>query len=208
MSQHRRIAIGAAVVLVVAGLTVTPAASAAEPPNCAAFEDPVYQRVNPATTSSLLTPWSSEASKAGQYGYTDDRGVLFEASVTADATLTPVHRLWQAGSGDFRYAADADDVAAAIAKGYVDQGSRFSASTSAASCLSAVYSYTKAGHQRLAVADDDRAALTGSGWAQDGVAFYARSTETAPRPPTTPTDRATTIRRSASPSFRTPSRRS
>jgi hypothetical protein len=185
MPQLRRLRtlLGAAAALILAGPVAAPAAWAADPPNCAAFTDPVYSRVNPATTASLLTPWAGEAAKAASYGYTDDQGTLFTASIGSDDTLTPVHRLWQASTADFRYAADSDDVASALAKGYVDQGTRFSASVVAADCLSPVYSYGKAGHQRLALSSDDRSSLTAAGWTQEGVAFYARAADGAGAPP-------------------------
>lgn len=176
------LSLGTGLALLVASLTGAPVAAATGSPDCGAFDDPIYQRVNPTTTASLLTPWSAEAGKAVQYGYTDDRGVAFKASIAADDTLTPVHRLWQAGSGDFRYAADAEDVAGAVAKGYVDQGSRFSASLTSASCLSPVYGYVKNGHQRLAAVATDRTALSGAGWSQEGIAFYARAAEAVDTP--------------------------
>ena len=176
------LSLGTGLALLVASLTGAPVAAATGSPDCGAFDDPIYQRVNPTTTASLLTPWSAEAGKAVQYGYTDDRGVAFKASIAADDTLTPVHRLWQAGSGDFRYAADAEDVAGAVAKGYVDQGSRFSASRTSASCLSPVYGYVKNGHQRLAAVATDRTALSGAGWSQEGIAFYARAAEAVDTP--------------------------
>lgn len=162
-----------------------------------AMDDPLYQRVNPTTGASLVTPWSDEASAAAtQYGYTTDLGKPFTASSTAVSGLTAVHRMWSASAVDFTDVLEGSTAyTKAKSAGYVDQGVRYYALASAISGRTQpVSSYVKSGKHRLATASTG-ASLTSSGWTASGVAFYipaASSTTPTPTPTPTPTATATT----------------
>lgn len=153
------------------------------------MDDPLYQRLNPTTGVSLITPWSDEAATAAsQYGYSTNLGTPFKASTSAESGLTAVHRMWNATTLDFTEAlAGSAAYTKARSSGYVDQGVRFYALASAVSGRTeAVNSYVKSGKHRLAAASAG-SSLTGSGWTVEGVAFHVPTTsKTTPTPTPTP----------------------
>lgn len=147
------------------------------------MDDPLYQRANPSTGASLVTPWSDEAATAGsQYGFSTNLGTPFKASSTAASGLTAVHRMWKAATVDFTETlAGSAAYTRAKADGYVDQGVRFYALANAVSGKTeAVNTYVKSGKHRLATASVG-SSLTGSGWTKEGVAFYV-PTSSSPTP--------------------------
>ena len=155
------------------------------------MDDVLYQRLNPTTGASLVTPWSNEASAAAsQYGYSTDLGTPFKASTTAESGLTAVHRMWNATTVDFTEVLDGSAALTnAKANGYTDQGVRYYALASAATGTQPINSYVKSGKHRLATATTG-ASLVSAGWTFDGVAFYTPSPVTA-TPTPTPTSTAT-----------------
>lgn len=178
-------------VLAVASLTSPlPATAAPQAPDCARLDDPVYQRVKPGNDASLVTTWSTEASGATAYGFSQDNGTVFQASTTAAPGLVPVHRLFRGKSGDFLTSASPGEWKSAVAKGgYQDQGTSFYASPVAADCLVPVYRYLKKNKHRLTVSASSQTALEKAGWTREGISFYAAPAAGAPTaspPPTTP----------------------
>lgn len=162
-----------ATVLLLSACFVPAIAGAA--PDCTALTAPVYFRVNPSSTASLLTRSAQEAINAGNvYGFTDDRGVPFQAAAAPAAGLVGVHRLYKGSTGDFVWIANPAEIAGAVANyGYVDQGINFHASSSSASCVQPVYRYRKGTKHRPAVTQAERDALVAAGWVQETISFYA-----------------------------------
>ncbi|MBP6216583.1 MAG: metallophosphoesterase [Luteimonas sp.] len=144
--------------------------------DCAALDDPVHHRVNPASSANLLTTWLSEAENAeSRYGFTDDRGAPIRASRTPIGGLSAVHRLYKGSSGDFVWIANPAEIASAVANwGYVDQGPNFYASRTPVACMQPVYRYLKGSKHRHAFSDGERSTLAAAGWVSEGISFYAR----------------------------------
>ncbi len=177
------------------------AAQGAAAPNCAAFDDAVQYRVNPTSSTGLLTSSQSAGDTAAGVGYTENRGTLFRAAVQADSTLSVVHRLYKSSTKDYVFLTGATEITKAKKSGYVDYGSSFSASKTAATCLVPVYRYVRKSAHQYAVSTTDRAALISAGWKLEGPSFYAAAAgvHRPSRPPET--------RSSPSPPCRTPSRK-
>ena len=163
---------GLAAAACVLGLWSTQASAA---PDCAALSKPIYHRINPTSQANLLTPWKTEADKAGTtYGFTDDRGTPFKASWTAGSGLVPAHRLHKPGSSDFVWITNQAEIANAVSKyGYVDNGPNFYVSPVAASCAQPVYRLLKGSKHRHVAGASERDALVAAGWISEGIAFYA-----------------------------------
>src|SRR3954452_24221434 len=123
MARRRLLAAVLSAVLIGSGTALAQVgpAQAAAAPNCAAFNDPIYLRINPLSQGSLLTPWLTELAKA--LSFSQDEGVLFRAAIQDDDTLAPVHRLRKNAGGDYLYENSQAEIDAALADGYVDQGS-------------------------------------------------------------------------------------
>lgn len=181
-------------------LTVAPAAIVAAPAfaddeaACSTLDDPVYSRVRPDSQTQLVTPWRREADRAAvRYGYSEDQGMLFRATLDMDSdkdgVLKPVHRLANYRARDFRYSIDSTEIAAAVADGYVDQGPRLLASDTPAACFVAIKQYVKDGKHRLASTALAQEALVREGWAYDRAAFYARPAPTPSEPGETDDDK-------------------
>jgi hypothetical protein len=171
---------------VASGLPVSLAA-----PDCAAFNDPVYQVVKPSNDVSLVTASQREAERAANLGYVDDRGEIFQASTRPATGLVEVHRLFRAVRQDFMVTADPQEwqnLAGALI-GYEDRGISFYASPVAADCLSPIYQYLKDSRTRVAASKADRDALVADGWVSQGIVFYAAADDNAPAPaPQPPAD--------------------
>lgn len=180
-----------------AGLTSVVAAgpaSAASSDVCNGFDQSVLMRVNPTTTSSLLTRSPGEATGSGRYGYTVDEGPEFYAAATAVAGSVPVRRLYNSATRDFVALTQQSDISAAQAEGYADQGIRFYASPTVSDCADPVYLLRKGTHFRQVASSAARSALLADGWADRGISFYASSVdEPAPTQPGTPTGSTFTI---------------
>lgn len=176
--MHRVRTVLAAGLVAVASTALTmfgpaPAATAASGEvDCAAFDDPVYQLVKPRNDASLLTPWSGERTSAENYGFTDDRGTLFRASLRPAAGLVGVHRLYRATPEEFRVSTAPEKLTSGD-PAYLDEGTSFYASPEPASCLAPVFRYVKGDRHRLALTDAQQAILTEDGWKKAEVAFYA-----------------------------------
>ena len=167
----------------------TPAAAATDP--VAAMSVALYQRVQPTTGASLVTPWASEASSAAStYGFSTDLGRPFRAATAAATGLTGVHRVFKASTSDFAWALEGTSQLSALrTAGYADQGTNFYASaTDLAERTEPVQVYVKGAIHRLALATTG-STLVAQGWALQGVAFYVptMSTQTPAPPAPTPT---------------------
>lgn len=159
-------------------------ASAAPTDVCSGFDQAILMRLNPTTTSSLLTRSPGEASGSSRYGYTVDEGPEFYAAATAVAGSVPVRRLYNAATRDFVALTQQSDISAAQAEGYADQGVRFYASPTASDCADPVYLLRKGAHFRQVASSAARSALLDDGWTDRGIAFYASSAdEPAPGQP-------------------------
>jgi hypothetical protein len=181
--------VGTAGLLLASSLVLAPAAVAATAPSCSAFNDPVYQAVNPSNGASLTTPWSGEIDKAQDDGFTDDQGVAFKASTTPGTDLVPVHRMYRSSPQDYIYTRSTTELLSAVKLfGYDDQGTTFYVSRVPADCLQPVQRYRKGTKHRLAASAAARTALVEDGWAYENVAFYAApgTGEAAPDEPSTP----------------------
>ena len=152
-------------------IAIAPTAYAA--PNCAAFNDAVQYRVNPTTSTGLLTSSRTAANKAAGVGYTQNRGVLFKAAIQRDRTLSVVHRLYKSSTKDYVFVTGAAEISKAKKSGYVNYGSTFSASKTAAACLVPVYRYLRKSAHQYAATTKARSALVTAGWKLEGVSFYA-----------------------------------
>jgi hypothetical protein len=173
------------------GVSISLPGEAAVSTVCAALNDPVYNLVKN-NTLSLATPSKSEADKAtATYGFNENQGEIFQASVAKATGLVPVHRMYRKSKQDFLLTSNPAEWTSAAKAGYTDQGVSFYASTKTSSCMIPIGRYFKASVHRLAVADADRKALVAAGWKSEGTAFYgvAASASTTPpstTPPTTP----------------------
>ena len=168
-------------------------AQAAEPAAVSAMRSLVYQRVNPSTGASLLTPWADEARKAASsYGFTVDLGTPFTAATRATTGLSPVHRLYRSAAADFTWAvAGSASFTQARAAGYVDQGVDFYALAQPADGYSQpVSAYLKGTNRRLALASAGQGLLT-DGWRLTGVSFHVPAPAGPPTPTPTPTPTST-----------------
>jgi hypothetical protein len=172
-------------------IAIAPTASAA--PNCAAFDDAVQYRVNPTSSTGLLTSSQSAGDTAAGIGYTENRGEVFRASIQRDSTLSVVHRLYKSSSKDYMFLTGATEITKAKQAGYVNYGSTFSASTTAATCLVPVYRYLRSGRHQYAVTATARSALISAGWSLEGPSFYAAAARVTPVPTPTPTATPQTV---------------
>lgn len=178
--------------LLLAGLTfqVPRAAAADASAACSRMTDPIYQRVRPANAASLLTPWIKEAKGSVAFGFSQDDGTLFKASIAPAPDLVMVHRLKRSRDIDFSVSWKADEIADAKAGGYVDEGKSFYAFAAPGPCLVPVYRYLKDKKHRFAVTSEARAGLADEGWKSEGAAFYAvpKAATADPEPPAPGTD--------------------
>lgn len=176
-----RVVLGA---ILTSASVVSAAPAVAADASVAAMGAPIYQRVNPTTESSLVTPWLDEAASAAtRYGYTIDRGMPFKASLVATSGLMGVRRLYQPTTTDFAWALQGSTALSALAaKGYVDQGVNFFASPVGIGAeTQQVSTYLKGNRRRLAIASEGEN-LVAQGWAWEYAAFYVPIDAQAPPP--------------------------
>jgi hypothetical protein len=153
-------------------------------------------------TLSLATPSKSEAATATtKYGFDNNQGETFQASLTKATGLVPVHRMYRKGKQDFLLTTSAAEWKSAAKAGYVDQGVTFYASARKSGCMIPVGRYFKAKVHRLAVSGADRKALLAGGWKSEGTAFYALAATASSPPPTTDPSLATDSNHSTKFSF-------
>ncbi len=156
-------------------LVVMPTPADAATTICSSMSKVVYDRVNPTRQSGHLTLNRAQSDAAAGAGFTSVRDVSMLMASSSASGLAGVHRLYKASTGDYFYTPDAAKVADVVARlGYTDQGVAFFAATTAASCLTPVYSYTKSGRHRVVVLAAERAALIAAGWHSQGIKFYGR----------------------------------
>lgn len=185
----------AATAIAVAGLAAVPAlagpASSAAALDCTDLSAPFSMHVDPDTGASRLTTNDTDAAAAAAAGFTQDRGVLFGASISSVAGSVPVYELRNGGSGDYLYVSSQNERAAATARyGYTDLGVAFYASSGSLTCGERVYRYRDGGLHRFAVSQADRDALAADGWAAEGSMFWAGP---APQEPNEPGDTSFTF---------------
>lgn len=147
--------------------------SKAEADPVKAMSDPIYLRATPDATT-LVTPFPSEAEEAAQsYGYTNDLGTPFTASMNPAPGLSAVHRLWNPQTGSFMSAlADSQVLNSAVANGYTDQGTFFYALAEGVEGRTIpIYNYVKNGKYRPANAETGKAMIA-KGWERKDVVFY------------------------------------
>lgn len=187
--------------VLVAGLTGVATAGpslAASNAACSGFDQSVLMKVNPLTSSSLLTLSASEATRAEAYGFTLGGQPQFYAAGQQQAGTVAVRRLYNPTTRDFVALAQNSDITAAKAEGYLDQGPRFWASAADSDCADPVYLLRKDAHFREVATTSARAELLNAGWTDRGVAFYASpieapaTTDPDPAPPT-PTGSSFTV---------------
>jgi len=150
--------------------------AASTDPVCAALSSgPIYQVVNPKLKTNLLTASKAEAQNAAStYGFTEDHGTPFYASLTPTQGLVGAHRMFNPKTNDFFWTISSGEVASSTQRyGYVDYGINFYVSASAAGCTQPVYRFVSGGAHRFAVSQADRDALTASGWTSEGIKFHA-----------------------------------
>jgi hypothetical protein len=147
---------------------------------CTTMGTSVLQVARPFPGPTLDTRWPSEALSArDRYGYTENRGVVFDAAGAAATGLTPVHRAYRASPPDFVDVLRGAQLDAARAAGYVDQGVAYHASPTWSDGCVAVHRFLKNTYHRLAADPAVRAQLVAAGWQDEGVVFWAAA------PPTT-----------------------
>jgi len=143
--------------------------------DCSALQaSPIFHTVNPKTGTNLLTASEKEAINAVKYGFTDNRGVAFQAALSPNNGLIAVHRLYNAKNGDFFWTPNQNEIASSIAKyGYAYNGVNFFASSSPGTCTLPVYRFLRNGIHRFATSQKDRDDLLATGWVNEGIKFYA-----------------------------------
>jgi hypothetical protein len=181
--RHRRRRSRFATVLMVAltcgALTFSGTTAIADQPaptsavDCGSMTMPIYQRVNPTSTASLLTRSVNEARRAADYGFTGNNGLPFLAAAAPGPGLVGAHRMYLPGRSNFVWMTSPSEIALAKSMGYLDQGTNFYASTAPAPCLIPVFRYYRNGYHRFVVGDVQGAAERSAGWFPEGVAFYA-----------------------------------
>lgn len=179
-------------VLVLSGMgPMTPAPTAHAADTCSHLTWPVYRSSHPTLRTDLVTPWRAEHAKSqSTYGFVQDRGIMGHASIRDVAGLVRVVRLYNRTSADFLYAVTAQDIAAAEAAGFARTGTQpFYASASALSCTVPVHRVRKGADHKVAVGDQERAALVADGWSDQGAIFHVARV-TTPTPTPTPTTAA------------------
>lgn len=141
----------------------------------AEMTSPIYQANGSAKT--LLSKYSNETNNAAQFGFNQNLGNTFDASTTAQAGLTPVHRLYKASSGDFAYLAEGTEMNAAESKyGYVDNGIGFYASTTPQNNTVPLYSLGKGSNHEYTISVDTKNSLVSSGWSQGTTLYVTKPT--------------------------------
>jgi len=154
-------------------------------PDCSALSSsPIFQVVNPKLKTNLLTASQNEAQNAASsYGFTEDHGTPFYASLTTASGLVGAHRMYNSKTNDFFWTINSGEISSAVQNyGYVDQGINFYVSASSASCTQPVYRLLSGNVHRYAVSQADRDALTAGGWTLEGVMFYAAVKSANPPP--------------------------
>jgi hypothetical protein len=153
-------------------------------PDCTALaSSPVYQVINPNTQVNLLTPWENEVTNAVRYGFTDNRGTIFRASVNPAAGLAAAHRLYHPVTGDFFWTTNLSEISSAVQRyGYTDSKLDFYVSDTSAGCTQPVYRLLKGNIHRFVSDPTERGRLINSGWTDEGIKFYAASAIAAPGP--------------------------
>lgn len=190
-TTRRWAALAAAGTLATAALGATPMAQA-QAATCGALTVPIYQAINPATGTQLLSPWENEVQGAKAYGFTQVTGLVGYAAPDGAAGHSRVVRMFNGATGDFVWLSSDADIAAAQARGYAKQNViGFSASTTASSCAGAAYRLTRGTTSRIAMTQADADVLVASGWTKQGVAFHIApvggATTPTPTPSKTPT---------------------
>ncbi|WP_083423378.1 metallophosphoesterase [Stigmatella aurantiaca] len=152
---------------------------------CPGLAVPVYHRIKPDGGDSLYTVNANEASNAStKYGYTEDRGVAFQASAATASGLSPVYRLYSPEKKDHLWTIDANEKASAAANhGYtVDEGTGFYASKTPGDCLIPVYRFVSPTllKHRFATTEAERSSLSAAGWTAEGIKFYATAAVAPP----------------------------
>ncbi|MDB4945771.1 MAG: metallophosphoesterase [Labilithrix sp.] len=138
---------------------------------------PVYHVVQPSTGAELFTLSASEAADAKSlHGYTEDRGVAFDAAASSTAQRVAVYRVYNPTSKDRLYTTSTSEKASAAATyGYTtDEGVAFYAASGATSpCLAPVHRLRSGGIHTYSVSAAEVASLTGAGWSDEGVVYHA-----------------------------------
>ncbi|WDF34625.1 hypothetical protein PTW37_06940 [Arthrobacter agilis] len=190
----RRTLSAAAVAVAVVPLLAGGALPASAATNCTPMTQPILQSVKPMSGASLLTASTSEVTSAAtKLGFTDERGVLFNASPTAKPGLVPVYRMTK--NGDLVYIVDTPGVGeyenAKTRYGYTSQKIEFYASSWKVSCGVEVRRYLKGAMHRFAVSKSEQTKLTAAGWKDEGAKFWVQAAVApAPSPAPTPTTAA------------------
>ncbi len=166
--------------VVIVGLTSSPQPAHAAPPGCAAYTQPVFQRLNPQSGAQLITANAAESDQAGaHYGYTQDNQVAFRASTSGTGTVV-VRRLTRSSPTDAVWTADAAEIARLTAAGYRDAGGNFLAGSQASPCLVEVRELTKGGLHRQGADPTLIESWQRAGWTLGPVSFYAAPASSAP----------------------------
>lgn len=179
MKRTFKLGLTAAAVIGLASAGIGVAAATSSQPtadpnaSCATPASPIYQVTSPSNQASLVTQWRAEADAGKAYGFTVDNGVVFYAPTRAAAGLTAVVRLYHPGSGDFLWTAAGTEARNAVDRyGYQLQQTDFYASAAQLSCTTAVTRMVKGPMHRLVVGSAV-ITLTGQGWTNEGIKFYA-----------------------------------
>lgn len=183
----RRATIAALAVGLIASVGAVAPSPAAHAQSCASTPVAVQHVVRPSDGASLYTTSADEVNAAAAYGFSERRGVAFYAAWVDDQSMVPLHRLFKPSNGDFAWVPDDGELAAAVGQyGYVDQGPYFAVSGADDGCLVPVRRFTNGVMHRFAASDQERQALAGAGWEDEGIRFYAGPATGTPPPPTTP----------------------
>lgn len=158
-------------VVALAVISMARTAPAAAAVSCTAFSTKLNERVNPTTTTAVLTTATSLTNYTSA-GFTQARDLSMMVASKTGTGLSPVYRLYLSSTKNYFYTANATEAAKAVSGGYKNEGIAFYASTTSATCLTPVSSFHKPGKHRFAIDSTEAAYLQATGWKREMVRFY------------------------------------
>lgn len=177
-------------VVAASGLAATGAAAAAD--DCQTMHQDVRQSIHPGNEHSVLSFSAEEIDRARDvWGYTEQRGVVFEAAPKQADGLVPVHRLYKDDGFVWipvKNGSDEIDRAQSV-YGWDLQKVDFYASPTPLDCGVAVHRFWNPEKRSFRMETDPARmeSLTAAGWRDHGARFWVAPNTDQPTPEPTPT---------------------
>lgn len=121
-------------------------------------------------STSLLTPQSSEATTAAQYGYVESAQA--KVSTTPRTGLVGIRKLYKKSTNDSIWTANTKELKTAKRKGYVDQGVKFYAAATPSTGTVPMYRLQKDGKHLFTISAFEKDNKLQSGWNEGYAAFH------------------------------------